>query len=101
MSEKTAISTPEALFEAIGELLERVIDYGPCVMPDAERLAMCEQGLAAIREFQRHVERAARPAAEKKTRERRATAGDWDPGDIPLGGGYSPGKVEPRPAEGD
>ncbi len=48
---------------------------------------------------------AAGPAeAEKETRERRATAqGDWDPGDIPLGGGYSPsaGKVEPRPAEGE
>lgn len=66
MSEKTLITTPEALFERIGKLLERVIEYGPLPMPDDMLATMRAEGLAAIREFQRHIEQAARPAVEQK-----------------------------------
>lgn len=66
MSEKTAIRTPEALFDAIGTLLEKVIEYGPLPMPDDMLIVLRKEGLAAIREFQRHIEQAARSAAKEQ-----------------------------------
>lgn len=66
MSEKAVISTPEALFDAIGELLETVIAYGPLPMPDHVSRELRKEGLAAIREFQRYIEQAARPPGGAK-----------------------------------
>ena len=66
MSKTATVSTPEALFEILGKLLERVIEYGPFAMPEDERKQIRAEGLAAIREFRDNAIAAARPAAKEE-----------------------------------